>query len=135
MPGKVLTLAPGKAGKFAIIVHDGNKVSLAYRWQTATGWTRFLAYGSAVVVDCPPAAKVDFTVDCPCDGKVTATVRDTNVSRYAHLITVEVPGPATLSMTVPAGKTAALTGVVWTRGQTPRCGTRTSSPAPTTAPG
>ena len=118
VPGKVLTLKPGKAGKLAVTVKDGNRVSLAYRWQTAAGWTRFFPYGSAVVIDCPPAAKVDFTVDCPCDGAVTATVRDANVSRYAHVITVEVPGRAARSVTVPAGKTAALTGVTWTRGQT-----------------
>jgi hypothetical protein len=117
-PGKVLTLAPGKAGKFAVTVKDGNKVSLAYRWQTAAGWTRFIAYGSAIVVDCPPAAKVDFTVDCPCAGGVTATVRDTNVSRYQHVITVEVPGKAARSVTVAPGATGSLTGVTWTRGQT-----------------
>jgi hypothetical protein len=118
VPGKVLTLAPGKAGKFAVTVKDGNKVALAYRWQSGKAWTRFIAYGTAVVVDCPPAAKVDFTVDCPCDGVVTATVRDTNVSRYSHVITVEVPGKDPRSVTVAPGKQGSLAGVTWTRGQT-----------------
>lgn len=118
VPGKVMTLKPGKAGRFAVIVKDGNKVSLAYRWQTAAGWTRFIAYGAAMVIDCPPAAKVDFTVDCPCAGGITATVRDRNVSRYQHVITVAVPGKAALSVTVAPGTTGTLTGVTWARGQT-----------------
>jgi hypothetical protein len=118
VPGKVLTLAPGKAGTFAVTVKDGNKVSLAYRWQNGKAWTRFIAYGTAVVVDCPPAAQVDFTVDCPCDGAITATVRDRNTSRYTHLITVEVPGKAARTVSVPAGATASLSGLTWTRGQT-----------------
>ena len=118
VPGKVLTLAPGKAGKFSVTVKDGNKVSLAYRWQSGKAWTRFIAYGTAVVVDCPPAAQVDFTVDCPCDGAITATVRDKNTSRYTHLITVEVPGKAARTVSVAPGATASVTGVTWTRGQT-----------------
>ena len=118
VPGKVLTLAPGKAGTFSVVVKDGNKVSLAYRWQKGTGWTGFIGYGTPVVVECPPAADVDFTVDCPCDGEIDSTIRDTNNSRYTHVITIEAPGKATRTLTVPSKKTGSLSKVTWKRGST-----------------
>jgi hypothetical protein len=118
VPRKVLTLAAGRSGRLSVVVRDGDRVSLAYRWRFGRGWTGFLPYGTAIVVDCPPAAHVDFTVDCPCAGPVTATLRDHNTTRYTHVITVSVPGRANRSVSVPAGRTVALTGLRWNRGQT-----------------
>lgn len=99
-----------------LVVHDGNKVSLAYRWQQGKGWTKFIGYGTPIVVDCPPAAQVSFTVDCPCNGEVVATVRDANATRYQHVISVQVPGRPTLSVTVQPKTTGTLSGVKWARG-------------------
>jgi hypothetical protein len=120
VPGKVLTLAPGRGGRFAVVVHDGDKVSLAYRWQSGTGWTGFLNYGSAIVIDCPPAAQVSFTVDCPCDGHITSTLKDVNATRYAHVFTVRIPGKPDRTATVAAHATGTIPGITWTRGQTVR---------------
>lgn len=118
VPGKVLTLAPGKAGAMSVVVHDGNKVSLAYRWQNGGGWTGFIAYGSAVVVECPPAADVDFTVDCPCDGEIDATINDHNTTRYTHVITITTAGRTDRVLTVPAKSDGSLSKVTWKRGAT-----------------
>lgn len=118
VPGKVLTLGPGKAGKLRVVVKDGNKVALAYRWQQGRGWSRFLAYGATTVVDCPPAPDVSFTVDCPCDGKIDATLRDDNTTRYTHVLTIEIPGQATRTLTVPAKSAGSLPKITWPRGTT-----------------
>lgn len=114
--GKVLTLAAGRSGSMRLVVHDGNRVSLAYRWQQGRRWTSLIGYGMPIVVDCPPAAHVDFTVDCPCDGEIVATVRDVNATRYQHVISVQVAGRPTVSVTVQPRTTGALSGVRWARG-------------------
>jgi hypothetical protein len=118
VPGKVLTLAPGKAGSFSQVVRDGQKVSMAYRWQQGKAWTRFIAYGTAVVVECPPSPDVDFTVDCPCDGEIDGTINDNNTTRYTHVITVEIPNKPAKVLTVAAKKKGSLAKITWKRGDT-----------------
>lgn len=114
----VLTLAPGRSGKVTIVVKDGDRIGLVYRWQRGSGWTGMSAYGKPLTVNCPPAALVDFVVDCPCDGLIVASVRDRNTTRYQHAIAVQVGGKTIGSMTVAAGRTGTLSGLKWARGAT-----------------
>ena len=114
----VLTLAPGKSGKVTVVVKDGDRIGLVYRWQRGSGWSGMTAYGKSIVVDCPPAADVDFTIDCPCDGMIEASVRDKNTSRYRHVISVLVDGKTIGSVSVDSRKTVTLSGLKWKRGAT-----------------
>lgn len=82
------------------------------------GRARFVGYGTPDVVVCPPAADVDFTIDCPCDGEIEATINDNNTSRYTHVLAIEAPGMATRTLTVPARTKGSRSKVTWKRGGT-----------------
>lgn len=118
VPNKVLTLAPGRSGKMRVVVKDGNRISMAYRWQKGSGWSGFQPYGTTTVVDCPPSPDVDFTIDCPCDGEIDATLRDNNTTRYTHVLTIEIPGRATRTLTVPSKTVGSIPKLTWERGAT-----------------
>ena len=118
VPGKVLNLAPGRTGRLRVVVRDGQQVRTAYRWQQGRGWSRFLPYGATRVVDCPPVPDVALTIDCPCDGRIGASLRDDNRTRYTHVLTVRVPGGTSRTLVVPPRTTRALPGLSWPRGTT-----------------